>query len=531
MQRTPNAVPILSMQKIVKRFGGHVAVNHVSLNIYPGEIVALLGENGAGKSTLIKILAGIYSKDEGSIFFRGAKIDSALTLQNAAGDQPIAFIHQDLGLIEWMTVAENMAFTMGWPRNFLGLIDWKQVNRRAQAALEKVGINLDVQTRVFDLSRTEKALLAIARAIAVNAKLLVLDEPTASLPASDVAHLFELLNNLRAQGVGMIYVTHRLDEVIQICDRISVMRDGLPVAEGQTSDYNVKDLVKVIVGEETRVLHRHPLPTSGEFKLELKDVCVGDTGPVSFKLRQGEMIALAGLRGAGQEEIGRLLFGERGLDKGSIKLLGQDYKPLEPADAIKRGISLVAGDRTNESCLMGMTTTENLFVNPVIKSGKAFSFYDKRKELALAAEKYETFDIRPRNLGIEISALSGGNQQKIVMARWLHLDTPVIILEDPTAGVDVGARAEIYAVLNQALAQGKSVIVISTDFEEIAHLCNRALVFNRGQVVGELFNQDITFANLLQLSSASEPIAPTTPTPEANATTAAPSLSASSLSA
>ncbi|MGC7590226.1 sugar ABC transporter ATP-binding protein [Bisgaard Taxon 46] len=494
--------PILRLQHIVKRFGSHTAVNDVSLDIHPGEIVALLGENGAGKSTLIKILAGIYSRDEGEITFHDQKIQSAESLSHS-NKQPIAFIHQDLGLIEWMTIAENMAFVMGFPRRF-GLIDWKKINKQAQDALDFVGIHLSAETRVFDLSRTEKALLAIARAIAVNAEVLVLDEPTASLPASDVEHLFVVLNRLRDQGVGMIYVTHRLDEVIAISDRILVMRDGYPVAEGQTKDYDVKALVKAIVGEETRGKQREPLPEGTPEVLQLKDVVVGDTGPVSFSLHQGEMIALAGLRGAGQEEIGRLLFGLRELDNGHINLNNESYSADSPQEAIKKGVALVAGDRIRESLVMSMTTTENLFLNPVLSGHAPLKNYARKDEWSESWYKFQLFDIRPKNLFIDVSALSGGNQQKIVLARWMHLNTPLLILEDPTAGVDVGARAEIYDLLNQALRKGVAIIVISNDFEEIAHLCNRALVFNRGDIAGELFNEQVTFANLLALASDSK---------------------------
>lgn len=494
--------PILSLQQIVKRFGSHTAVNHVSLDIHAGEVVALLGENGAGKSTLIKILAGIYDRDSGDIRFHNQKIDSALTLEKG-NKKPIAFIHQDLGLIEWMTIAENMAFVMGFPRRF-GLIDWREIRKQAQKALDFVGIQLSADTRVFDLSRTEKALLAIARAIAINAEILVLDEPTASLPASDVEHLFTVLNRLRSQGVGMIYVTHRLDEVIAISDRILVMRDGVPVADGQTKDYDVKGLVKAIVGEESRGKQRIPLPTDTPEILKLDNVVVGDTGPVSFTLHKGEMIALAGLRGAGQEEIGRLLFGMRALENGTMQLANKPYLADSPQSAIKQGVALVAGDRTKESLVMSMTTTENMFINPVLSGNSPLARYSKRKEWGESWFKFQLFDIRPKNLFIDVSALSGGNQQKIVVARWMHLNTPILILEDPTAGVDVGARTEIYDLLNKALKEGVAIIVISTDFEEIAHLCNRALVFNRGDIAGELHNDEVTFANLLALASDSQ---------------------------
>ena len=493
---------LLKMENIVKRFGNATVVNQVSIEVKPGKILALLGENGAGKSTLIKILAGVYKGDGGRILFHDREIASAAALRTGF-EQPIAFIHQDLGLIDWMTVAENMAFTMGFPRRF-GLVDWKAVRSRAQTALREVGIDLDPDARVFELSRTEKALLAIARAVAVEAEVLVLDEPTASLPADDVHHFFEVLNKLRTKQVGMIYVTHRLDEVIEIADEICVMRDGFHIAGGATAQYTMRDLVHLIVGEEKRSDMRLPLPSAPAPVLSLDGVRIGDTGPVTFRLHRGEMVALAGLRGAGQEEIGRALFGMRTVDAGRVELLGSALNVSSPMQAIAAGISLVAGDRLGESVVPTMSVRENLFINP-FNIGKALlAPYLASEEVPAALRQAETFDIRPRHTEVPVSALSGGNQQKVVIARWMNIETPVLVLEDPTAGVDVGARAEIYALLNQALERGVAVLVISTDFEEIAHICNRALVFNRGRVSGELLNEQVTFANLLHLACADE---------------------------
>ncbi|MEG3127180.1 sugar ABC transporter ATP-binding protein [Pantoea cypripedii] len=500
MQHSPGT-PVLTLSHITKRFGGNPAVNDVSLAVYPGEVVALLGENGAGKSTLIKVLAGVYNRDEGDIRFHDASIGSAASLKTAT-HQPIAFIHQDLGLIEWMTVAENMALVMGFTRR-LGLIDWRAVRERSRAALEEVGIVLDPDARVFELSRTEKSLLAIARAVAVNAEVLVLDEPTASLPANDVRHLFDVINRLKSRKVGMIYVTHRLDEVIEISDRICVMRDGKHVAEGNTADYQLHDLVEMIVGEALEGNQRQPLPDAQKPVLVLDQLCIDEVGPVSFSLQPGEMLALAGLRGAGQEEIGRLLFGLRQATAGSIHFRDQPYQPQTPQQAMAAGVSLVAGDRTGESLVMSMSVRENLFLNPCASGHRLLSRYGRRAEIGASWWKVQLFDVRPKDVNLDISALSGGNQQKVVMARWMHLNAPLLILEDPTAGVDVGAREEIYHLLNKALADGIAVLVISNDLEEIAHICNRALVFNRGQMVGELKNEQVTFAGLLELASAS----------------------------
>lgn len=501
---TAGDAPLLTMRHIMKAFGGNKAVNDVSIDVHPGKILALLGENGAGKSTLIKILAGVYSRDSGEILFKGNDIVSARSIRTGT-EQPIAFIHQDLGLIEWMTVAENMAFSMGFPRRF-GLIDWQGIHARAESALEQVGIALDPDARVFELSRTEKSLLAIARAVAVEAEILVLDEPTASLPADDVKHLFDVLNALRRKKVGMIYVTHRLDEVIEIADQVAIMRDGRYVSGGDTSGYTVRDLVHQIVGEEKSGDKRRALSVDQDILLELSDVVVGETGPISFTLRHGEMLALAGLRGAGQEEIGRCLFGLRRLDRGSITLGGQGIAPHSPRDALRSGISLVAGDRTGESLVMSFTVQENLFVNPCVTGCASMSLYTGKQEARKSWPLVERFDVRPREIDIDVSALSGGNQQKVVMARWLNVGSPLLILEDPTAGVDVGARAEIYDLLNEALERGTTVLLISNDFEEIARVCNRAIVLNRGQVAGELFNQDVSFANLLELASSTQKI-------------------------
>ena len=495
--------PVLQLQHIVKRFGDHAVVNDVSVDIYPGRVLALLGENGAGKSTLIKVLAGVYKRDGGHILFHGNEIRSASALKQDLS-QPIAFIHQDLGLVEWMTVAENMALVMGFPRK-MGLIDWKSVQERAQKALHEVGIELDPDARVFDLSRTEKSLLAIARAVAVNAEVLVLDEPTASLPADDVQHLFSVIGKLQKQNVGMIYVTHRLDEVIEIADDICVMRDGFHVAGGKASDYSLKDLVRAIVGQETeRNLRRPRQASSAPPLLALDKVIIGDTGPVSFSLKPGEMMALAGLRGAGQEEIGRFLFGMRKLEQGSAQFKSHPMQIDSPQQAINAGISMVAGDRINESIVANMQVKENLFINPCNIGFKALAPYSLKAEAALARQKADEFDIRPRDASLDMSALSGGNQQKVVLARWLSLTSDLLILEDPTAGVDVGARADIYHILNEVLARGISILVISNDFEEIAHICNRALVFNRGKVAGELYDEEVSFANLLALACGGE---------------------------
>jgi ribose transport system ATP-binding protein len=505
---------LLQFRDVSKRFGGTLAVSHLSLDVDAGEIVALLGENGAGKSTLIKMLAGIYPRDGGDILFDGRSIDSFTSLPK--NRQPIAFIHQDLGLIEWMTVAENIAFGMGFPRRGL-MIDWKEADRRAHEVLARVGCDIPPRRRVFSLTRAEKSLLAIGRALAVNSRLLVLDEPTASLPAADVQRLFGVLRQLRKQGVGMIYVSHRLDEVVELSDRVAVMRDGKLVATRNTSDVTEHDLVHLIVGGPPSTLRDSTKIPRGETLLDVKKLYAGNAGPVSFEMGKGEIVGLIGLRGGGQESVSRALFGMTEIAGGSVILNGSVPDLSSPLAAIRSGISLVAGDRVEENLGRSMTVQENLFLNPVLLHDGPFSWMSPAAEAKQTAALIRDFDVRPAAGHAYIENLSGGNQQKVVLARWLHIGKPLVILEEPTAGVDVGAKSEIYKTLRKVAAQGKGVLVVSTDFEEVANLCTRALVFCSGQIVAELEGASLTVPNLLQWAAGSAHLDKHVPTTSATA--------------
>ena len=491
---------LLQFRGISKRFGGTLAVSDLSLDVNAGEIVALLGENGAGKSTLIKMLAGIYARDAGDILFDGLSIDGFASLPK--NRQPVAFIHQDLGLIEWMTVAENIAFGMGFPRRGF-MIDWKEADRRAREVLARVGCDIPPRRRVFSLSRTEKSLLAIGRALAVNSRLLVLDEPTASLPAADVQRLFGVLRQLRAQGVGMIYVSHRLDEVIELSDRVAVMRDGRLVAMRNTVDVTEHDLVHLIVGGPPSALRDDAKIARGETLLDVQNLYAGNAGPVSFTLGKGEIVGLIGLRGGGQESVSRALFGMTPVAGGSVTLAGKTPDLSSPLTAIRSGIALVAADRMEENLARSLSVQENLFLNPVLLHDGPFSWMSHDTEAETAAAMIRDFDVRPAAPQAYIENLSGGNQQKVVLARWLHIGKPLIILEEPTAGVDVGAKSEIYKTLRRVAAQDKGVLVVSTDFEEVANLCTRALVFCNGRIVAQLEGDSLSVPNLLQCAAGS----------------------------
>jgi len=482
---------------IDKHFGGTYALKDVSLSIQRGEIVALLGENGAGKSTLIKILGGIHQPDKGHVLIDGQPY------QHRPADfgerQKVAFIHQDLGLIEWMTVAENIALALGYAQK-RGLIRWAEVASFATEALKKVDCDFDPTTRVEDLTRTEKSLVAIARALAVDSEFLVLDEPTASLPADEVERLFTALRPLRDRGVGMIYVSHRLDEIFRIADRVAVLRDGMMVGVRAIEHTTPEELVQKIVGRKTRVTLKSQ-DSPGDDILELSNFSVGVVGPLSITLKRNEIVGLVGLRGAGHEVISRALFGLMP-HGGTVSLLGKTPDLSSTQTALAAGIGLVARDRTEESVAMNLTIRENTFLNPAGVGRGLLNLLSPKKEADQAERIGADLGLSPNDPALAIEALSGGNQQKVVIGRWLVTKRKLLICEDPTAGVDVGAKAEIYALLNRALTEGVGILVVSTDFEEIATICHRAIVFSQGEMVDELSGSRLTTENLIQSASA-----------------------------
>ena len=482
---------------IEKHFGGTYALKDVSLSVGRGEVVALLGENGAGKSTLIKVLGGIHQPDAGRVL-----IDGVPYQHRPAGfgeRQKVAFIHQDLGLIEWMTVAENIALALGYSRKG-GVIRWREVDTFAAAALKKVDCDFDPTTRIENLSRTEKSLVAIARALAVDSEFLVLDEPTASLPADEVERLFSALRPLRDQGVGMIYVSHRLDEIFQVADRVAVLRDGVMVGMRDIAHTTPEELVQKIVGRKTRETVKIS-EAPGASILHLQGFRVAGVGPLDFELAENEIVGLVGLRGAGHETISRALFGLEDFE-GGVTLKGQTPDLSTPQKALQSGVGLVAKDRTEESVAMNLTIRENTFLNPDGIGRKILNVLSPSKEAEQASIIGAELGLAPNDPSLAIEALSGGNQQKVVIGRWLATNRILLICEDPTAGVDVGAKAEIYALLNRALVQGVGIIVVSTDFEEIATICHRAIVFSQGEIVDELSGTRLSTESLIQSASA-----------------------------
>jgi ribose transport system ATP-binding protein len=491
---------MLTFERITKRFGGTIALRDVSLHLNKGEVLALLGENGAGKSTLIKCLAGIHVPDEGRILFKGEAYVHRPPRPNEK--QRVSFIHQDLGLVEWMSVAECVGLAQGFSMKGPA-IDWRGTEARAVTALAMVGCDFDPSRRVQSLSRTEKSLVAIARALAAEADVLVLDEPTASLPADEVERMFEVLRDLRARGVGMIYVSHRLDEIFRIADRVAVLRDGQLVGAKPVKDTTPTELVNMIVGREVKDLYVRAKLNRGRETLRVSSLEVEGAGPVSFTAHEGEVLGLVGLRGAGHEQVARALFGAES-STGDVQLHGKALDMTSPKVTLEQGVGLIARDRTEESVAPALAIRENMFLNPSAIGRNLMNILSPSAEAQSALGIGDEVGLRPNDPTLAIEALSGGNQQKVVVGRWLATGRKLLIAEDPTAGVDVGAKAEIYRLVARALDAGLTVIVVSTDFEEVAHICHRALVFSRGSIVAEIAERGLTTQSLIHAASASE---------------------------
>ena len=480
---------IISIRNLSKRFGATQALSDVSLDINAGEVLALLGANGAGKSTIIKILAKIYTADSGVITGpNGSSID----------DVKFAFIHQDLGLVEWMTVGESVALGSKYPRQS-GLISWPGVRNMAEEALVSVAPHINVNEMISNLSRADRSLVAIARALFAKSDVLILDEPTASLPAEDCEQLFAVLRRLRDDGVAIVYVSHRLDEIFKVSDRVTVLRDGKVVEDGAIDSFDPASLVKAIVGRETAAFDLGDV-SKGAPLLSINGLMGDNVRTATFAMHEGEVLGLIGLNGAGQREVGRMIAGALPHYGGSIELKGKKVSG-NLASVVLQGISLITSSRAEEGLAMGLTVRENIFPNLRVRGIKAFDLVKPKKEVAAAKDLTERFNVKPRETELAIATLSGGNQQKVILARWLSIARSLIVLEEPTAGVDVGAKGDIYRLIHESTQKNLSILLVSTDFEEVALMAHRALVFADGEIVAELQRHEITVENLVTYAS------------------------------
>jgi ribose transport system ATP-binding protein len=399
-----------------------------------------------------------------------------------------------------MTVAENIALVRGYPRRGK-LVSWSQVRNRASEVLGTIGLDISPEADVSELTMAQRSLVAISRALSAQARFVVLDEPTAALPASDVDRLVTAIERMRAEGIGFLYVTHRIDEVFRIADTVTVLRDGRVVLSAPVAGVSRADLVEAIVGQEVSGPAVIGAGAAGAAVLELRDVSAAGVAPVSLTVAAGEIVGLVGLSGAGQTEIGRVVAGVMPTAGGTMSLDGNRYAPRSPADALAQGIGFVAGNRLEESLATELTVQENLYINPVVDGGRVLRPRSRRTERRQATGALGRFAVRPREPSIPVGLLSGGNQQKVVVARWLEAGLTRLVLEEPTAGVDIAAKAQIHDLFRRLASRGGAMLVVSSDFEEVADICDRVLIFSRGRMVQELAGADIQVGTLTRLAA------------------------------
>ncbi len=497
--------PVLDIRKISKTFPGTRALDEASFDLYPGEVHALVGQNGSGKSTLIKILAGFHQPDHaGHIYLSGKEIH----IHDTAASHALGFrfVHQDLGLVGTLDTVENLALGEGYQAGFGGRIRWRAARNDARQRIRALGYEFDVRRPVEQLAASERTGIAIARALHdwESAKVLVVDEPTASLPSHEVSVLFEAIDRVRAKGLGVIYISHRLDEVFEIADRVTPLRDGRVVGTYKTSELNEERLVSLMIGG-AQMRSKVPRDPTVEPRpiLEVEHLCGEVVEDISFTAYSGEVLGIAGLTGSGREEVLRLLFGALPRS-GEVSVNGAPVRPGRPTEAIATGIALVPADRTGKGSIIDLTVRENCTLTDLKRHSRAAGRLSKAEEQEETRRWIRELDVRPPRPEAIFDSLSGGNQQKVVLAKWLRLEPEVILLDEPTQGVDVGAKATIHALARQAAANGATVVIASSEDTEICDTCDRALIMRNGQITAEIVAESMTAESVhnLQLSGA-----------------------------
>ncbi len=488
---------LLSMTDIGKQFPGVCALDNVQLKVRKGTVHGLMGENGAGKSTLMKCLIGMYTPDSGTIIFKGAKIIVRNT--HAALAQGISMIHQELNPIPHMTIAENI-FLGRETRTWYGLVDMKKMNQRTKALLDRLAIKLDPNTKMVALSIANTQLIEIAKAVSYDSDLIVMDEPTSAITEAEVSVLFKIIRSLKESGRSIIYITHKLDEVFEITDEITVFRDGKYISTDPTQTLTRDLLIQKMVGRElTEMFHKEPAKI-GETVLEARGLTGSKFKNVSFEVKRGEIFGVAGLMGAGRTELLEAVFGVTRPDSGEVFIAGKKVEIRSPADAIRLGLALLTEDRK----LTGLYINAMVRDNMVIANMKSYMrgiFVDFRKITSDCEKMREQLRIKTPSLKQIIKYLSGGNQQKVLISRWLLTGPSILILDEPTRGIDVGAKAEVHRLMTELTRQGKTIIMISSELPEILGMSDRIMVMHEGDKIGELTRAEATQEKILRLAT------------------------------
>lgn len=490
---------LLEMKNIDKRFFGVHALDQVEFNLEFGEVRGLIGENGAGKSTLMKVLGGVYTADSGEIWVNGKKV----SIKDAAeaADFGISFIHQELSLFSELDIATNI-FIQHLP-NRASVVRKKEMYNKTRNLLKKVGLpHCNPEQRLGTLQIGEQQLVEIARCLTMDTKILVLDEPTSSLTNKEVGILFNLIDKMRRNGVSVIFISHRLDELFEICDNITVMRDGKIVDTVKSDKVTQKELIRMVIGRDMKEMYEHEQRTVGKERLRVENLNHKKRfRNVSFSVRSGEIVGLYGLLGSGRSEIVRSIFGLEPLKSGKIFLDDKEVNVKNPQNALKLGIGFVSEDRRKEGLCLEHTIRNNLSIVALGTLRKwLLGYVDLRKETAMCNRNVSDFKIVTDRINKAVKYLSGGNQQKVVIAKWLNINPKILILDEPTRGVDVGAKREIYGILNELTAKGIAVLIISSELNEVLSICDRVLVLRKGELVDEIKAEKLEKERLLSAS-------------------------------
>ncbi len=488
--------PLLEMRGITKRFPGVTALDGVDFELEKGEVHVILGENGAGKSTLIKMLSGAYHPDEGEILLDGQRVDiSSAAVAQALG---ISTIYQEFNLVPQLTVAENI-FLGRQPRRF-GLVDHQKMRNEAQKTLERIQVRVDPGALVSDLGVAQRQMVEIAKALSLEARLLIMDEPTAALSGQEVARLFEIVRGLKEEEVGVIFISHHLEEVTEVGDRVTVLRDGKFVDRvPATTDHS--ELVRMMVGRSIEEQFPRRRPEIGEVLLDVKNLSrAGVLEDISFQVRAGEVVGIAGIVGAGRTELARAIFGVDPLDAGEVWVEGRRMERSDPREAKHRGIGFVTEDRQGQGIVQPLSVAENLALASLGRDTTR-GLVNRREQLGRAEKMIEELNIRTPGPEQEVRYLSGGNQQKVVIGKWLLADSKVLIMDEPTRGIDVGAKVEIYELMNELTRWGAAILMISSDLPEVLGMSDRILVMGGGSIMGELPVEKATQERVMALAT------------------------------